>query len=413
MSTSTPTVVNLRSITFSVYVPAILIGVGQGAIAPVIALSARDLGASVGVAGFIVALTGLGQLVGDIPAGAFASRIGERRAMICASALLCGALAMCVYATQVWMLGVAIAILGAAGAVWGIARHSFLTEAVPYRMRARAMSTLGGTHRIGMFVGPFVGAAAMARGGTDNAFWVYIAAAVAAGVLVAALRDPSSAIPAAERGNSGADQPTGGTLQVLREHLPVFRTLGLGVFAVGAVRAARQAVIPLWGEHIGLDPTTISLIFGIAGAVDMIMFYPAGKAMDRFGRVWVAVPCMTVMALAYCLVPLSHDATTLLATALLLGFGNGLGSGIVLTLGSDASPVDGRAKFLGGWRLCADSGNACGPLLISGVTLAAALGPAIWATALLGFAGAAALWRWIPRRADAVRSPVSSRRAGE
>ena len=79
--------VRWREIVITAYGPTILIAVGQGAILPLVALSARALGASVGMAAFIVALIGIGQLVGDLPAGALAARIGEKRALITACAL--------------------------------------------------------------------------------------------------------------------------------------------------------------------------------------------------------------------------------------------------------------------------------------------------------------------------------------
>ncbi|MCE3378797.1 hypothetical protein LB340_14485, partial [Staphylococcus aureus] len=44
-----------------------------------------------------------------------------------------------------------------AGAVYGIARQNYLTVAIPYRYRARALSTLGGVFRVGWFVGPMAG----------------------------------------------------------------------------------------------------------------------------------------------------------------------------------------------------------------------------------------------------------------
>ncbi|WP_246486722.1 hypothetical protein [Kribbella qitaiheensis] len=47
--------VRLLRIAPSVYLPALLYGIGQGAIAPVVALSGRDLGASVASAGLVVA----------------------------------------------------------------------------------------------------------------------------------------------------------------------------------------------------------------------------------------------------------------------------------------------------------------------------------------------------------------------
>ena len=73
----------------------------------------------------------------------------------------------------------------------------------------------------------------------------------------------------------------------------------------GIIRASRQVVIPLWGSHIGLDPAVISVIFGLSGAVDMLLFYPAGMLMDRAGRNWVAVPSMLMLGIAHFLLPLT------------------------------------------------------------------------------------------------------------
>src|SRR5512132_3541352 len=127
------------------YGPTILIAIGQGAILPLVALSARALGASVGIAALIVALIGLGQLIGDLPAGALAARIGEQRALIAACALDAAALIGAFLAQSVILLAVAITVTGLANAVFGLARHAYLTEAIPIPFRARALSTLGGT----------------------------------------------------------------------------------------------------------------------------------------------------------------------------------------------------------------------------------------------------------------------------
>ncbi|MDX6235379.1 MAG: hypothetical protein QOG10_194, partial [Kribbellaceae bacterium] len=186
------------------------------------------------------------------------------------------------------------------------------------------------------------------------------------------------------------------TRAVIREHLPVLRTLGTGALLVGAVRASRQVVIPLWAQHIGLDPQTTSIVFGLSGAVDMLLFYPAGSVMDRFGRKWVAVPSMFVLGLAHLLLPLTHGVASLTAVALVMGIGNGLGAGLIMTLGADASPLVGRAQFLGAFRLFADTGGGAGPFLIAAVTAFSGLGPAVLVMGLAGWAAATAMNRWIP-----------------
>ncbi|HEY0451846.1 MFS transporter [Actinophytocola sp.] len=64
-----------------------MFGIGQGAAAPVVALSARELGGSVAAAGVVVALLGLGQVLGDLPAGRIEARVGERSAVLLGSAV--------------------------------------------------------------------------------------------------------------------------------------------------------------------------------------------------------------------------------------------------------------------------------------------------------------------------------------
>ena len=67
--------------------------------------------------------------------------------------------------------------------------------------------------------------------------------------------------------------------------------------------------------------------------------------------------------------------------AALLGLGNGISAGVVMTIGSDFSPALGRPQFLAGWRLTTGLGQAAGPLLI---TLIAALAPLGLAAVAIG-----------------------------
>ena len=204
--------------------------------------------------------------------------------------------------------------------------------------RARALSTLGGVNRIGIFIGPFIGAGVMQFAGISGAYWVGVAGH-------------------GGRGRAGRDHPgpagSGRRLPVLPDPAPTLRGRGRlacrGVpdgrrrnpAAVSALRASRQVVIPLWADHLGLDASHASLMYGLSGAIDMLVFYPAGKVMDRRGRLWVAMPSTLIMGTALLLIPLTGGFTGLLLAALLIGFGNGISSGLVMTLGADFSPDHG------------------------------------------------------------------------
>ena len=396
---------SLRRIAVPAYGPTLLYGLATGAILPVVALSARGLGATVALAALVITLTGVGSLLTNVPATVVTTRFGEKWALAAAAAWCALAMILAASVPVLWVFALAVFMTGMAGSVFGLARQSYLTEAVPLHFRARALSTLGGVNRIGVFIGPFAGAGAIHFLGTAGAYWVGAAAAVGAGLL--SLTVPDLSVRAAAKRNgarpgpgtaaTAASAPTPTVRAILRSHARVFRTIGIGILLIAAVRATRQAVIPLWGQHIGLDPTQTALIYGLSGAIDMLIFYPAGKAMDTWGRRSVAVPCMLVMGVGLGLLPLATDATGLLLAALLIGFGNGIGSGIVMTLGADFSPSPGRPQFLGIWRLLADVGNMGGPGILAGVTALVSLSAGIAATALLGLAGAVVLWCWVPK----------------
>ncbi|WP_309071833.1 MFS transporter [Arthrobacter sp.] len=395
---------NLRRIAVGAYGPSLLYGAATGSIVPVIVLSATELGADIATAALILTLTGIGSLVTNVPATLITSRFGERWSLVAASLWCSAAMILALASTNLAMFAAAIFMIGMAGAVFGLARQSYLTEAVPIHFRARALSTLGGVTRIGVFLGPFAGALAMSFLGLDGAYWVGAVTTLIAAVLSFRVPEPGSSHGRSAPGGTGGQPAAPPTLRaILRAHARIFATVGAGVLLIAAVRATRQAVLPLWAQEIGLDPTTTALIYGVSGAIDMLIFYPAGKVMDVYGRRWVAVPCMLIMGTALLLLPLTRDAFGLLAVALLIGFGNGIGSGIVMTLGADFSPSPGRPQFLGIWRLLTDIGTMAGPGIVSAVTAAASLAGGIWTTGGLGLVGAVILWRWVPPKPQRVR----------
>jgi MFS family permease len=349
------------------------------------------MGAGPAVAGVVVGLLGVGQLGGNVPAAALVTRLGDRWAMITSAAVAGAALMVSYFATNVAVLAAATLVVGACNATFGLARHTFVAAAVPTSVRAAVMSTIGGSHRIGNFIGPFLGAAVIHATHQRAAFLVALGAALATVLVLLAVPEPPHAADVADR-----PLQTMSVAQVWRRHGRLLSTLGLAIFAIGAVRSARPAVIPLWSDHIGLNAQTTSIIFGLGAAIDMALFYPAGRVMDRYGRLWVALPSMLLLGGAMTLVPLTTSAVGLILVTLAMGVGNGLGAGIVLTLGADVAPREGMVRFLSQWRLMGDSGYAAGPLLISAVATAS-LGLGIVAVGAVGVLAAAAVARWAPR----------------
>ena len=393
-----------RDIWLVAYGPSIVSAIGHGAIMPVLALRARDLGADVSTAAFIVALTGVGMLLASLPAGALVARIGERRALVAAGFVDAGAMALAALTDSVLGLALGVLLSGVCWTMFLIARQGFMIDVVPVTHRARAMSLLGGSYRIGVLVGPLIGAGLIRLTDLTSVFWLGAVMSVLASLLAATMPDLGE--------EKRAHARSAGHLRVwtvIAAHRRVLATLGSAVVILGMSRSLRLSLLPLWADHIGLSASTTSLIFAGAAALDVAFMWPGGWLMDTRGRMVVAVPVVLSMAVACLLLPLATSALGVALVMALIAAGNGLGSGIVMTLGADASPDEGRSQFLGAWRLCGDIGNTGGPLLVGAVAAVAPLATACLAVGALGVAGTGWVGYWT-RRVDRDREAAVTRR---
>ena len=381
-----------RRIVVPAYGPTLLSASATGAVVPIAALRADELGASLGMAAFVVALTGVGQLIGVLPAGALVSRIGERATLIRAGLLDVAALAVAGWAPSLWIMGSALLVSGLASSAFFLARQGFMIDVLPQHLLARGMSLLGGAMRAGLLLGPVVGALAIAPFGLQGAYGVAVVLALGSVVTVVMAPDLT-----ADHERARACKPQAGVFRVIRRHARLLLTQGLGVTVISALRTARLAILPLWALHIGLDGIDSSQIFAAAGVAELVLVYPGGAMMDRLGRVWVVAALLLVVSGSFLVLPLADSKGELLAVALCMALGNGLGSGIVMTLGADAAPTVDRAQFLGAWRLTGEVGNASGSLGLSAVTAVASLPVAAVALGVLGLGGLAWTSVWMAR----------------
>ncbi len=331
-------VFRISSLNFPVFAPSLLFGIAEGSLLPILPASAQALGASLPTAGLITGLVMVGTLFADIPAAKLINATGERKAMLLAAAVGSVGVLVSLLSTSLWMLGAGMFLLGASVSVFALARHSFLTEAVPYSHRARALSILGGVFRAGHFIGPMIGALLITLISIEAIYWnAVLFCALAALVLVFVKKDQMPDTPLRE---------PGATWKVAKRESKKLATLGVVSAIMGGLRTARIVGLPLWALHIGLSPAVTALYVGIAGALDLALSYSSGQIMDRFGRRWSALPTLLGLSLTFSLLTIANDATTFLAVALLMSLANGVGSGIILVIGSDLAPKGERNESL-------------------------------------------------------------------
>lgn len=370
----------------AVYVPTVLLALGQGILLATLPLYADSLNSSYLLVSVAVSAAALGTLVTDVPAGALLGWIGLRRAMIAGTGLVAFGTTAVMF-QDTYDVFVSLRLLAGVGtALWGLSRHALIAESIAPAERGRAISIFGGINRIGVFGGPAIGGFIGTAFGLRAPFLISgLLATVALGVAIFIVPATVGVPAKISRGQ--------------RWHVvgALIRTNGrdLGAASVAQVfaqmiRQGRQFIVPLYGaQQVGLDVAQIGLIMTSAAILDVAMFFPAGIVMDKFGRKVAAVPSFAVMAVGVSLIPFADSFPSLLAAAMVIGFGNGLGSGTMMTLGADLAPRGATGEFLGLWRLIGDGGQVGGPLLVG--LMAGALGLANSAFALAAIGVAATL----------------------
>jgi MFS family permease len=363
-----------------VYLPSFMSAICHGLLIPVLPLFILSFDVSYGLVGLFLASTGIGMLISDVPAALILRRLGERNSMLLGLAFTTLSTFALFWSQTIPQALVLRLTAGFGMALFGISRHIYITDVIALSSRGRANALFGGLMRIGKFVGPAIGGLVAAAFGLRAVFLLFAAVYVFIFVLVAifiAHRDLPAFKSSTHQGNP--------LYITITTQYRILLTAGLGQIFGQLVRSGVVVIVPLYAaEVLGLKVEAIGLIISLAAVVDLAFFYPAGLIMDGHGRKYAIIPCFFIQAIGLALLPFSYNFSSLLMISALISLGNGLGSGTMLTLGSDLAPEGSRAEFLSLWRFIGDLGHTGGPLVVGVVAALATLQVATWAVSVAG-----------------------------
>ena len=295
----------------AVYLPVLIYSTCQSLLVPVLPLFAKELEISYGLIGLVVAGESVGMLLGDVPAGMMLRVFGKKFGMVLGLAISTLSTLSLFWLDIVPIIILLRIVAGFGIALFNIAIHAYIAEAVASSNRGRSLALWGGTVRVGRLVGPVVGGIIAADYGLRTPFFVYGVACATAVFVVAvfaqSLRKSSKvqSIPGKSNGYH--------LISTLKNNYRTLATAGSGFLFAQMVRAGRVILIPLYASDIlGLDVDIIGYIVSISAVLDLSLFYPAGLIMDRLGRKFASVPCFALQGLGMMLVPLAGSATGLI-----------------------------------------------------------------------------------------------------
>lgn len=294
------------------------------AIAPLLPQYVDELGLSKAAAGVLSASYAAGTLVGSLPAGFVASRMGPRRTVIGGLLLLGCASLVFGFANQIALLDGTRFVQGIAGALIWSGALTWLITVAPEEKRGSIIGTALGTAVAGALLGPALGAIAGSIG-TEPVFSSVLVITVL--LSYAASRLEETNLP--ER-------------QSLREVVKTLLSRPLVESAVfvavpSVMFGAIEVLIPLRINGLGGGHGLIAAGFIVGAGLEAVLAPVAGRLSDRVGRRTPYVAGLSVCVLAMVAIAAVTSLGAVLGGLILTSLGAGLCFAPALTLISDVA----------------------------------------------------------------------------
>jgi len=294
------------------------------AIAPLLPEYVDDLGLSKAEAGVLSASYAAGTLLGSLPAGYVASRMGPRKTVIHGLLLLGLASLVFGFAEQILLLDAARFIQGIAGALIWSGALTWLITTAPEEKRGSIIGTALGTAVAGALLGPALGAIAGSIG-TEPVFSSVLVITIL--LALAASRLPETRAPETQ------------TLREVWASLVSRPVLEAAAFvAVPSVMfGAIEVLVPLRIDSFGGSHGVIAAGFIVGAALEACLAPLAGRISDRVGRRLPYVSGLAVCVLAMITIAVAGTLGVVLGGLILTSMGAGLCFAPALTLISDVA----------------------------------------------------------------------------
>jgi len=366
---------------------------GFGAIIPVVPLYAQSFGVSETAVGLTIAIYGLARFAVNVPAGQFAGRAGRRPLLALGGTVTVIGNILTAFAPDYLLFLCARFISGAGAAMVLTGGQAVLADISRPTNRGRVMAIYQGVFLFAVGAGPLPGGFLADQFGLTAPF--IAAAALAAGVaLLAWFRVPET------RGQFGRLITTPGQARplslrrqlILLRAIPGFALIGLVSFSIFFARTgALFNVVPLDAEaRLHLSPQQIGFGLSLISVVGLILAYPSGMLVDRFGRKAVIVPASLLTATSMMLFAIVPSWSWFVVASIVWAAASGIGGAAPAAYVADIAPAKMTASALGTYRMLADAGYVVGPLVLGIaadlVSPAAALGLASIIVAATGIA---------------------------
>jgi len=338
---------------------------GFGSIVPVVPLYAESFGVSHGLIGLTIAVYGLARFLAAVPAGRIADGPGRRWTLALGGAVTVAGNLLCALAPTYALFLAARFIAGAGAAMVLTGGQIILADVTTPETRGRTMAIYQSVFLFAVGVGPLPGGMLAEYGGLDFPFYAYAVVGGAVALLALARVPETKSLRSGAVAGSAARPPFAQQVRLLGT-TPAFLLVSLVGFGNAFARtgALFNLVPTLAQTRMGLSETQIGVGLSLVSIIGLVMAYPSGMLVDRFGRKVVIVPATLLSAAALALFSVSSDFAWYLVSSSVWALASGVSGAAPAAYAADVAPAGMNAAAMGAFRMLADAGYVIGPALL-------------------------------------------------
>lgn len=338
---------------------------GFGSIVPVVPLYAQSFGVSQTLIGMTIAVYGFARFAGSVPTGWLADRFGRRWSLAAGGGVTVIGNVICGLAPnfELFLTGRLVAGFGAAMVL--VSGQIILADITTPERRGRTMAIYQGVFLFAVGFGPLPGGLLAEWGGLSFPFFVYSVLGGAAALIALARLEETWHYRRPDEEESELRPSFFGQMKLVVADR-AFLLVCLVSFAQFFARTgALFNLVPIRAENaMQLNPSQIGLGLAFSSVISLILAYPSGYLVDRFGRKTVIVPSNLISAVGLLMFAITGGLGWFLLASFVWAIGAGLAGAAPAAYAADVAPKGMQAAAMGTYRMMADTGYVVGPALL-------------------------------------------------
>jgi MFS family permease len=318
---------------------------GLGSIIPALALYARSYDVTQSAIGLAIAIYGLARFLVAVPAAG--SGFGRRNTLAVGGVLSALGNVLCALAPSYPAFVGARFVAGAGAALVLTTGLIVIADISTPSNRGRMMSAYQGAFIFAVGIGPLPGGL-LATLGSRRPFLAYAATSLVASAVAVA-------IPRRAWSGGRQPEPLGAVppqLRLLTAHRDFMLVSCIAFVSGGPYRRARN-IVRSWHDRLALHPDRIGFGLALASVVGLIVAYPTGVLVDRYGRKVIIVPATIMSGLSLVLFLLAPTYAWFLAACAAWSIAMGISGAAPAAYAADTAPPGMNAAAVsatGCWR---------------------------------------------------------------